>query len=197
MTSADPRAVRRATILRLATGLAQGLLAYGLFQADKHRVWPATQDELFAALTLIVAFAPFVVLAGVSSLRLTTLAAWKTVAVVIAGGLGAYWMWSVRDAGEGTRPDGNSVALLGVGALLFIGHHLIEPADVARRRIAPYEAYFDITWKHGVQLVLSLGFTGAFWLLLFLASALFKLIGVDADRDADPPALLLLPRPPP
>jgi hypothetical protein len=178
--AADPSAVRRATIFRLVTGLAQGLLAYGLFQAGKHRVWPATQDELFSALTLIVAFVPFVVLAGVSSLRLITLAAWKALAAAIAGGLGAYWMWSVRGAGEGTGPDGNMVALAGVGALLFIGHHLIEPADVQRRRIARYPAYFDITWKHGVQLALSVGFTGAFWLLLFLASALFKLIGVDA-----------------
>ncbi len=176
----DPRAVRRAMILRLVTGAAQGLLAYGLFKADKHRVWPATQQELFAAFTLIVAFVPLVVLAGISSLRLTTLVAWKALAVAIAGGLGAYWMWSVRDAGEATGPAGNGAALLGVGALLFIGHHLIEPADIERRRIARYTAYFDITWKHGVQLVLSLGFTGAFWLLLFLAAALFKLIGVAA-----------------
>jgi hypothetical protein len=69
---------------------------------------------------------------------------------------------------------------LAIAALVFIGHHLVQPADMERRRIARYPTYFDVTWKHGVQAVLSLGFTGAFWLLLFLASALFKLIGVDA-----------------
>jgi hypothetical protein len=57
---------------------------------------------------------------------------------------------------------------------------LVQPADLERRRIARYPTYFDVTWKHGVQAVLSLGFTGAFWLLLLLAAALFKLIGVEA-----------------
>ena len=73
-------AVRRATIIRLATGLIQGLLLYGLWQADKSKVWPATQIELYAALLLVVLFVPPVVLAGVSALRLRTLAIWKGVA---------------------------------------------------------------------------------------------------------------------
>src|SRR4051812_26805953 len=85
----DARAVRRATMLRLATGLVQGLLLYALFQADKSKVWPATQRELYAAFLLIVLFVPPVVLAGVSALRLRTLAIWKAVAVLVVAGLGA------------------------------------------------------------------------------------------------------------
>jgi hypothetical protein len=176
---ADPRAVRRATIIRLATGLAQGLLLYGLYQADKSKVWPATQRELYAALLMVFLFAPFVVLAGVSALRFRTLAIWKGVAALVAAGLGAYGVWSGDPAAKGVDGLG-PLTFLGVAALIFIGHHLVQPADMERRRIARYEAYFDVTWKHGVQAVLSLGFTGAFWLLLFLAAALFKLIGVDA-----------------
>lgn len=69
---------------------------------------------------------------------------------------------------------------LAVAGGLFIAHHLIQPADTERRRIASYHGYFDITWMHGVQLVLAIGFTGVFWILLFLGAALFKLIGLDA-----------------
>jgi hypothetical protein len=175
----DPRAVRRATILRLATGLAQGLLLYGLWQADKSKVWPATQRELYGALLLVVLFTPFVVLAGVSALRWRTLAAWKGVAALVAAGLGAYGVWSGDPAAKGVDALGPQT-FFAVAALVFIGHHLVEPADLERRRIARYPTYFDVTWKHGVQGALSVGFTGAFWLLLFLAAALFKLIGVDA-----------------
>jgi hypothetical protein len=179
----DPRRVRRDTIIRLATGLVQGLLLYVLHQASEHKAWPATQPPLFAALALVVLFVPFVVLAGVSSLRWRTLAGWKLGAVLVAAGLAAYEIWTApyeRYAGDGVRnlPDGS--VFCAIAALLFIGHHLIQPADAERRWIARFENYFDVTWKHGVQLVLSLLFTGAFWLLLFLAAALFKLIGVEA-----------------
>jgi hypothetical protein len=176
---ADPRAARRATIIRLATGLAQGLLLYGLYQADKSKVWPATQRELFGALLLVFVFAPFVVLAGVSALRWRTLAIWKGVVVLVAAGLGAYGVWSGDPTAKGVDGLGPHT-FFAIAALVFIGHHLVQPADMERRRIARFPTYFDVTWKHGVQAVLSLGFTGAFWLLLFLAAALFKLIGVDA-----------------
>jgi len=176
---ADPRAVRQATLIRLATGLFQGLLLYALWRADKFKVWPATQRELYAAFLMIVVFAPFVVLAGVSALRLRTLAVWKAVAALVVGGLGAYGVWSGDPAAQGVNGLGPQT-ILAIAALVFIGHHLVQPADMERRRIAAYPTYFDVTWKHGVQGALSLGFTGAFWLLLFLAAALFKLIGVDA-----------------
>jgi hypothetical protein len=177
--AADPRAVRRATLIRLATGLIQGLLLYGLWQADESKVWPATQREVYAAFLMIVLFVPFVGLAGISALRLRTLAVWKGVAALVAGGLGAYGVWSGDPAAQGVNGLGPQT-FIAIAALVFIGHHLVQPADMERRRIARYEAYFDVTWKHGVQGALSLGFTGAFWLLLFLAAALFKLIGVDA-----------------
>jgi hypothetical protein len=175
----EPRVVRRATIIRLVTGLAQGLLLYGLYQADKSKVWPATQREVFAALLMVFLFAPFVVLAGVSALRWRTLAVWKGVAALVAAGLGAYGVWSGDPAARGVDGLGPQT-FFAIAALVFIGHHLVQPADMERRRIARFPTYFDVTWKHGVQGALSLGFTGAFWLLLFLAAALFKLIGVDA-----------------
>ncbi|MBO9708318.1 MAG: DUF4153 domain-containing protein [Caulobacter sp.] len=177
----DLRAVRRAAVIRLVTGLAQGLLLYALNRANDAEVWPATSPELFVAIAMAVLFAPFVALAGVSALRWRTLAAWKAVSVLVASGLGVYAIWSrdpavAKSASAG--PDGPVV--FAVAALLFIGHHLVQPADMERRPIARYATYFDVTWKHGVQMVLSLLFTGAFWLVLFLAATLFKLIGIKA-----------------
>ena len=177
-SAVDPVAAQRATLMRLATGLIQGLLLYGLYRASEAKVWPATHKELFSALFAVAFFTPFVVLAGVSSLRLPTLAVWKAVAAVIAGGLAWYATWSIGGDAQSGPPGGAVVPA--IAALVFIGHHLVEPADNERRWIARFASYFDITWKHGVQLVLALGFTGAFWILLFLASALFKLIGISA-----------------
>jgi len=176
---ADPRVVRRNTLLRLVTGLAQGLLLYWLYQADEHKFWPDTQPTAFAAFLLAFLFAPFVVLAGLSTMRWRTLAAWKGLAVLVAAGVGAYGVWSGDPAASGVNGLG-PLTFLGVAALVFIGHHLVEPADQERRFIARFASYFDITWKHGVQLVLAAGFTGVFWLLLWLAAVLFKLIGIGA-----------------
>ena len=63
-------------------------------------------------------------------------------------------------------------------AFLFIANHLIAPADAERRWVASHLAYFDTTWKHGVPLVLSLAFVGAFWAALALGAALCDLIGL-------------------
>lgn len=178
--TADPKAVRRVAILRLLTGLAQGLLLFGLDHALKAKAWPATEPMAFAAIGAVVIFVPFVVLAGLSTMRLSRLAAWKLVAVVIAAGLAAYAVdnGQIRRPSYSVLPEG--AVILAIAALLFIGHHLVQPAEMERRPIARFTTYFDETWKHGVQLALSALFTGAFWLLLHLASALFSMIGIEA-----------------
>ena len=178
----DPKGWSRVAILRLVTGLAQGLLLFGLDQAAAHRLWPATSPVLFSALAAGVFFTPFVVLAGLSTMRLSRLAIWKLVAFATAVGLTAHSAGLARleYSPEGMWPAGQ--VIYAVAALLFIGHHLVQAAEMERRPIARFTTYFDETWKHGVQLALSIGFTGAFWLLLFLASALFSMIGIDAIK---------------
>ncbi|PLR27757.1 DUF4153 domain-containing protein [Caulobacter zeae] len=178
--TADPKAVRRLAMLRLATGLAQGLLLFCLDHALQAKAWPATQPAVFAAIAAVAIFVPFVVLAGLSTMRLSRLAAWKLVAVLVAAGLAAY---AVHSGQAEIRPRSvipEGVAMLAIAVLLFIGHHLVQPAEMERRPIARFTTYFDETWKHGVQLALSALFTGAFWLLLHLASALFSMIGIEA-----------------
>lgn len=172
----DSRAV---AVARLAIGLGQGLALFGLYRAHQglggEPVWPANQPMLFAALVLVSAYLPVVLLAGVGRLRLRTLIAWGVIAAVALG------LLALHDVTRATRVDevfGSFVILPFAAVALFITHHLIVPADQVRRRVAPFHAYFDTAWMAGVQLVLSIGFTGALWLLLFLGSALFKVIGL-------------------
>lgn len=173
--TANPSA-RTTAAIRLGTGLLQGLALFLLHHAEDAKVWPATQPLAFAPLMLVAAFAPFVILAGIGALRRTSLIVWALGAAVFTAGLAFHGAWQGVDADK--MPDFPVFAAIAAG--LFIAHHLIQPAQAERRVVASYPAYFDITWMHGVQLVLSAGFTGAFWILLYLGASLFKLIGIDA-----------------
>ena len=176
MDQTASQSARTTTAIRLGTGLLQGLALFLLHQAQEAKVWPATQPLAFAPLVLIALFAPFVILAGIGALRRNSLIVWALGAAAFAAGLAFYGAWQGVDADR--MPDFPVFAAIAAG--LFIAHHLIQPAQVERRWVARYPAYFDITWMHGVQLALSAAFTGAFWILLFLGASLFKLIGIDA-----------------
>ena len=165
--------------IRLAVGLVQGLALWWLHRtADGAPAWPAAQPEVFVPLLLIFLFVPVLLLAGVGRMRWTTLAAWIASATALLALMG--WHEAARQSAESLRdpPFLTGPLPLFAAAALFIGHHLILPADLQRRWIAPFAVYFDTTWKAGVQLALSIGFTGAFWILLFLGSALFRVIGL-------------------
>jgi hypothetical protein len=173
-------------VFRLAIGLAQGGLLWWLYRSASTNGplhWPATVPELFGPLALILFMAPVLLLAGVGRMRWTTLLLWILGAAAFLALLG--WHNVVAQGtspGYGPReypPYLNMPMPLFAAAALFIGHHLILPADLERRWIAAFPTYFDTAWKAGVQLALSIGFTGAFWLLLFLGAALFNVIGLD------------------
>lgn len=172
---------------RLAVGLIQGLvLAWLIHAADGPETawtWPATQAEVFGPLLIVAAYLPAVLLAGVGRLRLVTLIAWTLGAAAVLALLG--WSDIARQSADNlTGPPYLDFPLMPFAAVaLFIGHHLILPADRERRLIAAYPTYFDTAWLAGVQLALSLGFTLAFWLLLNLGGALFGLIGIKTLND--------------
>ena len=174
---------RRLFAARLITGLIQGVALYALYFAGEHGLWPRTQPATFGALALAAGYAPVVVLAGVGRLSPRTLAIWTAAAALVLALLG--WHDVNRRVLESwVQPPFLSFPPMAFGAAaLFIAHHLIVPAVRAGRWIAPYADYFDIAWKAGVQLAMSLAFTGAFWLVLHLGAALFKVIGIDALGD--------------
>ncbi len=165
--------------IRLGVGLLQGLALWWLhWTSDGVTGWP-WRPETFLPLLLIFAFVPVLLLAGVGRMRRTTLAAWIAVATALLALMG--WHEVARqsaDALHGPPYIRGPMPLFAVVAL-FIGHHLVLAADMTHRWVAPFPVYFDTVWKAAVQLALSIGFTGAFWVLLFLGSALFRIIGLD------------------
>ncbi|MGZ9100685.1 MAG: DUF4153 domain-containing protein, partial [Brevundimonas sp.] len=108
-----------------------------------------------------------------------TLAIWTVVAGVVLALLGLHDI--ARQSADTLQgpPFLSPPAVLFSAVALFIAHHLVAPADMERRRIASYPAYFDTATKAAVQLALSIGFTGAFWILLHLGAALFRIIDLD------------------
>ncbi len=175
---------------RLAIGLAQGGALWWLY-GSTHRgfltgpagfTWPATVPEVFGPLSMILVMVPVLLLAGAGRMRLPVLLGWAVVATAFLALLGWHGVASqaAGEFGTGRYPPFLPWPMpLFAATALFIGHHLVLPADLERRWIAAFPTYFDTAWKAGVQLVLSIGFTGAFWLLLFLGAALFKVIGLD------------------
>lgn len=162
---------------RIATGLIQGVLLWALTEASDNKVWPATSGPLFGVLAAVVLFTPFVVLAGIAEMRRRNVAFWALAVAVVVGLLGLHDVTrrAAYDIVEWLTPQ----MMIFTAAGLFIGHHLLEAGDLDDRLIARYPTYFDLAWKHGVQLAMSVGFVGVFWIVLMLGGALFKLIGVD------------------
>ncbi|WP_041538140.1 DUF4153 domain-containing protein [Caulobacter segnis] len=165
---------------RLAIGLAQGIALFLLQKADESKAWPATAPMLYAPLLVCALTVPLIPLSALSAMRRTALLGWSAVAAALVAILAIHAAW------VGATPDRLGAGplspplFIAVAALLFIAHHLIQPAEAAGKPVAPYADYFDLVGTNAVRLFLSLAFTGAFWLLLFLAGALFKLIGVEA-----------------
>ncbi len=178
-------------MVRLATGLTQGLVLCLLYSAAEAERWPATHGLVFAPLLLVAGFVPIIVLNGVGNMRRRSLLIWAGVAAVLLAALAMHDI----DRGAGDADGGILGLLLAhqselaiwpspllmvftmVG--LFIAHALVVAGDVEHRIIAAYPAYFDAAWKHGVQLALSFIFVALFWAVLELGAGLFKLIDVD------------------
>jgi hypothetical protein len=168
---------------RLGLGLAQGLALYLLNNAQTHNLWPAHTPALFAALLLMLAFAPLIVIGGLGHIRPLVLAGWTLVAAAVL----ALIAWHDIDAGIWSSFAAKNPRLVPAfqvwafsAVFVFVGHHLVGPADEARRFVAAYPSYFDWAWKDAVQVALSLAFVGVTWLALTLGGELFNLIGIDA-----------------
>ena len=177
---------------RLAVGLAQGLVLYGLLWSTGVRdafsplghadpVWPATVHWLYAALTLAALTGPVILVGGLGTLHRVTLASWTLVGAAVAACLAAYDV--LRSVASPTPMAPGFQVFVAIGAFLFIAHNLLAVRDAEGRWIAPYPLRFDSAWKQGVQLALSLAFVGAFWAVMGLGVALFGLIGLTGFAD--------------
>ncbi|EDX80209.1 MAG: DUF4153 domain-containing protein [Brevundimonas mediterranea] len=172
---------RRIAIVRLTVGLVQGIVLYLLLRATEgdSASWSQRHPDLFAPALLTALFLPAVLLSGVGKLRLWVYVVWSLIAGLVLALLA--WHDIARQA-DGAR-EATFPLFVFAAAALFIAHHLVVPADRERRLAASYPAYFDAAWMAGVQGVLSVGFAGAFWLLLLLGASLFKIIGLSFLSD--------------
>lgn len=162
---------------RLAVGMMQGGLLYGLYKAyEPARTWPATDGFAFAPILAIAWYVPLIALLALGAMRTRTLLAWST--AVAAALMSLAWHDVARRIGDpGILP---SFTLMAASApLIFIAHALAMAAEQDRRLIARYGTYFDVAWKLAVQLFFAAGFVALFWGMLWLGASLFKLIGLD------------------
>ena len=185
----EPRSfvTSRIAMMRLALGLIQGFMLYFLYHAGKTHTWPATDALLFAPWLLMFSFVPVLLMSSLGHLPLKTLWRWMVVATLITAGLGFYDSWRSIGAPSVWGNDGDSTKTIYPSWLLwvfgaggfYIAHALTLAAATDQRRIANYPTYFDSAWKLLIQIQFSGLFVGAFWLVLWLGAALFKLIELD------------------
>ena len=169
---------------RLAVAFAQGIVLYFLYHAYELRAWPAGDQLIFASIVTVALFVPLILVAGVGNLRPWTLAIWIVIATAICAGLAAYNVYRGPIGNASGQWLGSSSHMRpAIIAILFVTHSLIVSGDAERHFIARYANYFDISWKHGVQLVLAGIFLGVFWALLFLGAKLFGLIRIELFAD--------------
>jgi hypothetical protein len=173
---------------RSAIGVGQGILLWLLYSAFQAHAWPAREPFIFAPLLLVALFIPIVALSGLGNLRHVAFASWLASSLLLVVVVGVHD--AARNPTGGLGPTAGTAvfeptsATIGALALaLFIAHALVVAGDADRRPIAAYPTYFDVAWKHEVQLLLSMLFLGLFWGVLWLGAELFRLIGIDSLRD--------------
>ncbi|HYE47025.1 MAG TPA: DUF4153 domain-containing protein [Caulobacter sp.] len=167
--------VRHIGIVRLLIGALQGLGLWLLAEYAAERTLSGAERPWFmAGVVMLLATGP-VLLSAVGALGRRTAIVWGLAAAALSALFG--WVEGWRGIEE-FHSFPSPLVCLGVGGGLFVAHALIVAAVRDRARIAQYPTYFDIAWKHGVQLALAGAFTGAFWAVLGLGAALFNVIGI-------------------
>lgn len=175
----------RPGLARLAVGLGQGAILYGLYKAVEVKAWPATEAMVFAPAFTLALFLPLSALFAVGAMRPRILMAWLggTAALLVGlalhdlsrrGSLPPHGLW----VGAATLMP-TPTLLVCVAAALFIAQSLATAGVRDGRAVAAYPTYFDTAWKFAVQLHFAFSFVGVMWAILFLGAGLFQLIGLD------------------
>jgi Domain of unknown function (DUF4153) len=174
--------VRGVFIARLILGLLQGLALYLLYSTFDAKAWPATAPQIFAPLALVALFVSLMVSQGLGNLRAPTLIVWTAVAVAVVAGISWYDIWHgwFAPGHIAALPSPRAVAACAV--FLFVGHALVSCGDTDRRVVARYCTLFDLAWRLGVQVAITLAFVAAFWIILALGMALFDMIKLEGFR---------------
>ena len=183
-------ATSRLAPVRLGIGLLQGCVLYFLYHSASSQTWLATDSALFGPLLLVSFFIPVLMMSGLGHLPSRAWWRWMLVATLIAASLAYYDIWRIvgapaADYGPGIPKASYPSPLLwlfGAGGF-YIAHSLVLASGAEHKRIASYPSYFDSAWKLLIQIQFSALFVGAFWAVLGLGAALFKLIQLSFFMD--------------
>ncbi|MES2347219.1 MAG: DUF4153 domain-containing protein [Pseudomonadota bacterium] len=180
---------RRVMAARLATGLVQGLLLYWLYNASKSVLWPATAPYVMVPLTLLALILPVLLISSLGHLVPRKAGTWLLAALAVLLVMSLHDAWR----GQYARPflgnlDGKAVyspseiLVFFSVVFFFIAHALVLSGVQDRRRVASYGTYFETAWKLGIQLMFSVFFVGAMFMVLSMGAELFMLVKLDFLR---------------
>lgn len=159
-------------------GLIQGLGFYLLVEFGEDN-WKSSGDRLFACGVFLATAAPlFQLTFGIGRLRGVLLASLVAPAI-----LALLWLWS--DARLNFTEDGSIDSsqawwfVLSVGLAIHILLAFTQTFFEESRFRFPYPSLFRFSWNNTLVVLASLAFLGAFWAVLGLWGALFKLVKID------------------
>lgn len=178
---------RRVMMLRLTTGLVQGVLLYLLYRAATVNMWPATEPFLFMPLFMLVLLLPVVFISSLGHMTSRHVALWTAAAGAVLVVLALHEAWRSAgsvplDYGFMGRPSQRVPSMLVIvfsSVFLYVAHALVMAGTTDGKRIAGYGSYFEIAWKLAVQLLFSAFFVGALWSVLWMGAGLFGMVKLD------------------
>jgi hypothetical protein len=162
--------------LWLLTGIFQGVALYLLLNAAHHGSGIAAIPALFFPLLLVTLFIPPTLIVGVPRMRVARLAMWATVLAAVVAILGYHDAWRLAPSGRAEAHLPSTAVIFYSGVMVFTAYCLVLVGEAARSWFAPYESYFEVSWKLGLQVCLSGLFVCALFLVLWLGAALFLLL---------------------
>ena len=176
---------RTVLLVRIFLGLAYGLLLFwqGEFLTRDNPLFGFEEGDdwkhFVHIVRLLVWFGPLPLLFGVGRIGSLRLGLWSVSALfllLIFGWFGPTTVWG------GVDPLIN-VSLFSL-IVLFIAHEFVQGAVDDKRALATYKTYFENAWGRGFQVLLALGFLGAYWVVISLGAWLFEVIGLGFIRRA-------------
>ncbi|CAG9185328.1 DUF4153 domain-containing protein [Cupriavidus pampae] len=165
---------------RVLVGAGQGILLYSLYRAAQDHSTLA-RDYVFAPMLLAALMIPPMAILGFSQLRAPRLVFWCVLLAAVVAMLGYHDAWRHIDpAGiELARARYPSAHVAFIAAtIMFIAYAIVVAADTAGTYVAPYPAYFRISWKLGIQGHLAALFAAVLYLVLWIGAELFELLGL-------------------
>jgi hypothetical protein len=180
---------RRVMLLRLATGLAQGLLLYWLYKTGKDMVWPSTEPYLVVPLIFLGVLLPVLLVSSLGHMAPRRAAQWMGAALLLMLALSLHDVWRSAGAADfvADGPQAHkytpSFLLMAFGSgFFYIAQSLLLAGAQDGRLLARYTTYFETAWKLAIQLKFSAFFACALWGVLWMGSALFMLVKLEFLR---------------